>query len=52
MKSLDYESDNYETYCNVYEPEGWWLYGEAESYLRRLLDKDKKDNLLFWQDLL
>lgn len=47
-KSLDYESDNYETYCNMYTNLKDGGYTErAESYLRRLLDKDKKDNLLF-----
>lgn len=47
-KSLDYEDDNYETYCNMYVCFKEAGYEErAESYLRRLLNGTDTDNLLF-----
>ncbi len=47
-KSLEYEDDNYETYCNMYSNLKEAGYVErAESYLRRLLNGDGTDKLLF-----
>ena len=47
-KSLDFEDDNYETYCNMYSnfKEAGYV-DRAESYLRRLLNGEETDAVLF-----